>query len=151
MIALDTNVLVRYLVCDDLEQTAVARELLESLTREAPGFACREVIVELVSVLERAYGCARDEIAAALEDLTATEGLAVEAAEDVAYAAAQYREGDGRFADLMIRAAAQRAGGTLYTFDSKAAKQGGVTLPGAAGNKEAAAPETPGAEGTPCD
>ncbi len=151
MIALDTNVLVRYLVCDDPEQAAMAREVLESLTREAPGFACREVIVELVAVLERAYGCSPDEIATALEDLTATEGLTVEAAEDVAYAAAQYREGGGPFADLMIRAAAQRVGGALCTFDRKAAKQDGVTLLGAAGDKEGAAPETSGAEGAPRD
>ena len=63
MIALDTNVLVRYLVNDDAEQANAARVLLESLTAEEPGFVCREVMVELVWVLQRAYGFARGRIA----------------------------------------------------------------------------------------
>ena len=56
MIALDTNVLVRYLVDDDAEQAQAARTLLEGLTAERSGFVCREVIVELVWVLQRTYG-----------------------------------------------------------------------------------------------
>ncbi|MXX54385.1 MAG: type II toxin-antitoxin system VapC family toxin, partial [Gemmatimonadetes bacterium] len=63
MIALDTNVLVRYLVRDDEQQAESARALLESLTQERPGYACREVVVELVWVLERAYGVSRERIA----------------------------------------------------------------------------------------
>jgi len=59
MIALDTNVLVRYLVRDDAEQAEAARALLESLTTDRPGYVCREVAVELVWVLERAYGFSR--------------------------------------------------------------------------------------------
>ena len=38
MIALDTNILVRYLVDDDAEQARAARTLLEGLTSERPGF-----------------------------------------------------------------------------------------------------------------
>ena len=48
MIALDTYVLVRYLVRDDEQQAESARALLESLTTECVGYACREVVVELV-------------------------------------------------------------------------------------------------------
>lgn len=47
MIALDTNILVRYLVCDDLGQAEAAREVLESLSVDSPGYVCREVTVEL--------------------------------------------------------------------------------------------------------
>ena len=81
MIALDTNVLVRYLVADDARQAEASRLLLQGLTAERPGFVCREVTVELVWVLQRAYGFSRDRIAAVLEDLVATEGLEVEAAD----------------------------------------------------------------------
>ena len=49
MIALDKNVLVR----DDIKQFEAARVLLESLTVECPAYICREVMVELVLVLER--------------------------------------------------------------------------------------------------
>ena len=43
MSTLDTNVLVRYLVRDIPEQAEAARELIEGLTADDPGFICREV------------------------------------------------------------------------------------------------------------
>ena len=53
MIALDTDVLVRYLVRDDVKQFEVARMLLESLTTERPGYICREFSrLEGVSLLD---------------------------------------------------------------------------------------------------
>ena len=129
MSALDTNVLVRYLVRDDAEQADAARALLESLTTEHPGYICREVMVELVWVLERAYGFSRDRIATILEELVATEGLVIEEADDVARAASRYRTSGAGFSDLMILAAAKRSGAQpLYTFDQKAARLEGVSL-----------------------
>ncbi len=129
MIALDTNVLVRYLVRDDEQQAKAARALLESLTAERPGYACREVVVELVWVLERAYGVSRERIATILQELVATESLVVEASADVARAAFRYRAGGPGFSDLMILAAADRSGARpLHTFDRKAARTEGVEL-----------------------
>ena len=97
MIALDTNVLVRYLVRDDIEQAEAARSLLESLTVDRPGYVCREVTVETVWVLERAYGYSRDQIATILEELVATEELIIESADDVGRAASRYRTGGAGF------------------------------------------------------
>ncbi len=129
MIALDTNVLVRFLVRDDEEQASAANELLSSLTVDRPGFVCREVVVELVWVLERAYGFPRDQIADVLEHLVSTEVLVIEAADDVAQAAFRYRAVSAVFSDLMILAAAERAQALpTYTFDQKAARQEGVVL-----------------------
>jgi predicted nucleic-acid-binding protein len=129
MIALDTNVLVRYLVRDDVQQADAARALLESLTAERPGYVCREVTVELAWVLERAYGYSRTQIATVLEQLVVTESLIIEAADDVARAAFRYRPDSVGFADLMILAAAERSGARpLYTFDQKAAQLEGVAL-----------------------
>ncbi len=129
MIALDTNVLARYLVRDDAERAEAARSLLESLTVDRPGYVCREVTVELVWVLERVYGYSRDQIATILAELVATEGLVIEAADDVGSAAFRYRMGGAGFSDLMILAAAERTGAQpLYTFDQKAARLEGVTL-----------------------
>ena len=129
MIALDTNVLVRYLVCDDMEQANTARALLESLTPASPGYVCREVTIELVWVLERAYVFSRDRIATILEELVATEGLEIEEANDVARTAFRFRAGGPGFADLMIAAAAERSGAhPLFTFDQKAARLEGVSL-----------------------
>ena len=55
MTALDTNVIVRYLVGDHPEQAEAARVLLEGLIPGNPGFICREVVMEVGWVLERAY------------------------------------------------------------------------------------------------
>ena len=64
-----------------------------------------------------------------LEDLVATDGLVVEAAADVARSAKRYRRGIADFSDLMIAAAAERAGARpVYTFDGKAARLPDVTL-----------------------
>ena len=72
MIALDTNVLVRFLVNDDAHQAQAARDLLANLTADNPGFICREVTVELSWVLERHYGFSRDQIASVFEELIAS-------------------------------------------------------------------------------
>lgn len=129
MIALDTNILVRFLVDDEPRQAGMARELLEGLIGEQSGFVCREVIVELVWVLERTYRFSRERIAGVLDALIATEELQIEASDDVARAALRYGRGGAGFSDLMIAAAAQRAGAqALYTFDQKAAQIPNATL-----------------------
>lgn len=134
MIALDTNVVVRYLVRDHPEQAETARALLESLTPERPGFLCREVMIETVWVLERPYKVPRARIADAVLELIATDSLVVEDAGDVARAAIDYRQGGAGFADLMILAASGRAGARpLHTFDRLLAREEGATLLAGAG------------------
>ena len=129
MIALDTNVLLRFIVREDEEQAEAAETLLKRLTLEEPGFICREVLVELVRVLERYYRFERDQIATVLNELVVVAAVEIECASDVAEAAGGYRRGGADFADRMIAAAARRAGAVpLYTFDRKAARLPGVTL-----------------------
>ncbi|WP_028030866.1 PIN domain-containing protein [Gemmobacter nectariphilus] len=132
MIAIDTNVLVRFLTQDDPKQGAAASRLFAELTIESPGFICREVVVELVWVLERAYRYSRAEIAAALEGLLSAAELELEASDDIGTALYAYRDQGFGFADLMIAAAARRIGARhLVTFDQKAARLPGVELLGA--------------------
>ena len=129
MIGIDTNILVRYLVNDDLAQAKAARELIESLTSEQPGFICREVAIETVWVLERSYKFSRAQIATALEQLAASDDIVIEASEDIIDAVALYTEVSTDFADLMILAASERTGARpLYTFDRRFARLEGVTL-----------------------
>lgn len=131
MIALDTNVLVRFLVQDDAEQARLASEIIDQLTESTPGFVGREVLVELVWVLERAYRLGRAEIAGALDGLLASTEVVIEGADQVGAALEPYRNDGFGFADLMIAAAARRAGASeLVTFDRKAASLPGVRLLG---------------------
>lgn len=129
MIALDTNVLVRFLVQDDPMQAQLATKVIDQLTDDAPGFVSREVLIELVWVLERAYRLGRPDIATALDGLLSAIELEVEGSDEVAPALELYRNDGFGFADLMIAAAARRAGATeMVTFDRKAARLPGVHL-----------------------
>lgn len=131
MIGLDTNVLVRFLTQDDPRQAVLANRLLDGLSVDNPGFVAREVLVELVWVLERAYRLPRARTAEALLALLAAAELEVEAADDVGRTLGPYRDDGFDFADLMIAAASRRAGcGSLVTFDRKAARVAGLELLG---------------------
>jgi predicted nucleic-acid-binding protein len=127
MIALDTNVLVRFLTQDDPDQGRMATDLIGGLTDKRPGFVAREVLVELVWVLERSYRYERAEIARILEGLLSASELEIEEGDTVGEILQLY-EGKGfGFSDLMIRQAARRAGADVVkTFDKKAARLDGV-------------------------
>jgi predicted nucleic-acid-binding protein len=129
VIALDTNVLVRFLVQDDPLQAQLATKVIDQLTDNAQGFVSSEVLIELVWVLERAYRLGRTEIASALDGLLSATELNIEGSDEVAPALELYRNDGFGFADLMIAAAARRAGASeLVTFDRKAARLPGVRL-----------------------
>mgnify|MGYP006191082619 CR=1 FL=1 len=78
MIGVDTNVLVRYLVQDDATQAQIASDVIDGLSEADQGYVGREVLIELVWVLERAYGFSRMEIANALDGLLAAIELVIE-------------------------------------------------------------------------
>ncbi len=131
MIALDTNVLVRFLVQDEPLQAQLATKLIDQLTEDAQGFVSREVLIELVWVLERAYRLGRAEIAVALDGLLSATELDIEGSDELAPALELYRNDGFGFADLMIAAAARRSGASeLLTFDRQAARLPGVCLLG---------------------
>lgn len=131
MIVLDTNVLVRFLTQDDAAPALAASKVFTELTAIVRGFVCREVMVEFVWVLGRAYGHGRAQVAAAIDGSLAAIQIEVEAADDVGSALCRYRDEGVGFADQMIAAAARRAGAhVLVTFDRKAAQMAGVRLIG---------------------
>ena len=137
MIALDTNVLVRFLTGDDPAQQADASALLDRLTPEEPGFIAREVVLELVWVLGHGYGVPRKRVAQILAELLETRGLLFEDAAHVAHAAAEYGRGGPEFADQMILAAAKRVGAVpLFTLAHGLARmRGTAAVPRAPGRR----------------
>lgn len=132
MTGLDTNVIVRFLMKDDAEQAALATKAFAEFTDAAPGFVCREVLVELVWVLQKIYRLPRTDIADAVEGLLGAREIVIEAADHVAVAVDRLRKGGAGFADQMIALAGQGAGcQATVTFDRKAACLPGMTLLGA--------------------
>ena len=129
MIALDTNILARFVMGDDPAQMKAAQQLIDQLSEDAPGFLGREVLIELVWLLGSVYRLPRKVIGDVIEGFLHASTLVVEADEDVVMALDLYRTSQADFADLMIRAAAARAGcRALYSFDRKLARLDGVTL-----------------------
>ena len=124
MIGLDTNILVRYLAQDDPVQSPTATELIERrLTEENPGFISVVAMVETAWVLDRAYGLADDEIAAAIERTLQADVLVVENEQEVFTAMIALKEGQGSFADALIGGLGARAGCTrTLTFDQRASR-----------------------------
>ena len=131
MIGLDTNILVRYLTQDDPVQSPKASEIIERrLTEENPGFVSIVAMVETVGVLDRAYGLATHEIAAAVERILQTDVLVVENEQEVFTAMIELKEARGSFADAIIAALSVKAGSSCtLTFDRKALQLSGFKHP----------------------
>jgi predicted nucleic-acid-binding protein len=127
MIGIDTYILVRYLVQDDIEQVRKAARFIENeCTSDNPGFINRIVLCEFVWVLETAYGYPRASVVVALEKILRTSQFMIE---DGAEARASFRDyQDGAdFADSFIGAVNRRLGcHHTATFDRKAGRRSGL-------------------------
>jgi predicted nucleic-acid-binding protein len=131
MIGLDTNILVRYLIQDDPQQSSTATAIIEHrLTEENPGFVSIVAMVETVWVLDRAYGLSAFEIAAAVERILQVDVLVVEDEQEVFKAMIALKNGQGSFADAIISARGTKAGcSCTLTFDRKALRLDGFEFP----------------------
>lgn len=121
MIAVDTNVLVRFLVEDDAEQSKRAAALFRrALAKSEPILVSDVVLCETVWVLDVAYGVPREEIGKTLADLLRAKGIEICDADLVHRALGAFRAGKGDFADYVIRERALSAGSErLATFDRR--------------------------------
>ncbi len=131
MIALDTNVLLRYLVRDDEEQTRRAVEAMDGASvAGVPLFVPQIVLCELVWVMARGYRFEREKILAVLDGLLHVSELVIEDRDTVLDALAATRHGRGDFSDYLIRARATRAGCTeVLTFDRALLSDRGFASP----------------------
>ncbi|MBI3181051.1 MAG: type II toxin-antitoxin system VapC family toxin [Myxococcales bacterium] len=119
MIALDTNVLVRFLVEDDPAQHRRAARLIERASRGQESLLVTEIVLcELVWVLTYSYKVARSRVLDTLRALLHARQLAIPSRDAAARAIDAFAGGRGDFADYLIREQAREAGGeTVATFD----------------------------------
>ena len=124
MIGLDTNVLIRYIVRDDLVQAEAATRLVESeCTADNPGLINPIVLCELVWVLTRGYGYDRLTAARVIRRLLSVQELRVVGAESAWRALRRFETGKADFADYLIGVSNQVAKASVtYTFDQRAAE-----------------------------
>ena len=130
MPALDTNVLVRYVVQEDSGQLAAAKRLIGRCVAEGQSlFVPLTVTLELEWVLRANFGYVKDDVLQALSNLFSAAELTFESERALEVALQLYREGSADFADCLHIALATEAGEQpLWTFDKGAAKVIGAQL-----------------------
>ena len=114
MIAVDTNVVVRLIVADDVAQGQRAARLFAHASEI---FITKTVLLETAWVLQGAYGFPRDQVAEALSRLAGLPNVLVEDVEQMAAALDLARSGMD-VADALHIAACPEAE-RFYTFDRR--------------------------------
>lgn len=129
MAALDTNVLVRYLVADDKKQFQSAKTLIKTANDEAPLFLSLSVIVELEWVLRSLYDFDKSTLITTFNQLLDTRELIFQEEHIVEVAVSLYTENNTEFSDcLHIASSLVYEHTPMLTFDRKAARVGDAEL-----------------------
>jgi predicted nucleic-acid-binding protein len=124
MIAVDTNILVRFLVRDDEKQAATARMYIkEAEVRRERLKIPLLVVLETIWVLESAYDKSRSEILDAIRDMRQMPVFDFEADRVIEGLLIDGPQHKADLADIMIAYAAEAAGCEAgITFDKGAAR-----------------------------
>jgi predicted nucleic-acid-binding protein len=128
--ALESNVLLRYLIEDDPRQTSIAERIMEEGRQEnEPLFIPVLVLCETVWVLDRIYRQSRAQIVKAIEPLLLTDLFRFEYDRLVHRAFSQFRQSKGDFPDYLIGEIAAAAGcRDTVTFDKALKGARGFTI-----------------------
>ncbi len=128
MIGLDTNVIVRYLVQDEPDQSATASTVIDALTENEPGFLSLVTVVELYWVLRRAYKISAASCAELVQGLLDARELRIDQESTVRAALTASSVGLD-FADALIAELGRVAGcDHTVTFDQRAAQSNQMRL-----------------------
>ncbi|MFZ1389775.1 MAG: type II toxin-antitoxin system VapC family toxin [Thiolinea sp.] len=124
MKAVDTNVLVRFLVQDDEAQSKIVNALLtEAELSKQPLFVSSLVVLEMIWVLQSSYQVPRETILLSIDELLSMSALVFQESSVVRDFIAQAQNNSFDLSDLLIgQTAAAVACETTLTFDKKAAK-----------------------------
>lgn len=129
MIALDTNILVRFIVQDDPVQCRQTDELMATLSSSEPAWISLAVVMELVWVLTRIYKLGQPEMVPILAGLLDRDELDIQHRGTLRKALDLYRTQNVDFDDCIIAESGRAQGCTrILTFDKKAASRVGMEL-----------------------
>lgn len=130
MAALDTNVLVRFLVEDDVAQLAAVRKLIRKCVSNGETlYVPVTVSLELEWVLRSSFGFSKSAVVQTLSQLLSSVELSFESEGPLEVALVLYGQGAADYSDCLHAALAGAAGEQpLWTFDKAASKVEGVRL-----------------------
>ena len=129
MIGLDTNILLRFFLQDDLLQSPRSTAFFDSLSPQNPGYVSLVTLVELVWVFDRTYRKPRNEISTLLRGLLDSNEVVLEKHDAVSQAVRKFDASNADFPDCLIERLCHSAGCTrTMTFDVNASKSTGMVL-----------------------
>lgn len=122
MIGLDTNVLIRYIVQDDEQQSLLAANLIENqCSAENPAFINEITLCEIVWVLKRAYRYDKIVILTVLKQLLCIDEVYISSHAEAWATYYDYQTGNADFSDYFIARINKKFGCPFtFSFDKKA-------------------------------
>lgn len=121
LVGIDTNVVLRAVLEDDLEQSPIAAAVFRDLSSTRRGFITQVTLVECYWVMARVRRLPRSTYLAVIRSLVETEVLEFDDGETVVRALTLAEDG-ADFPDALIQANAELFGADeIVTFDQRAA------------------------------
>ena len=124
MIAIDTNILVRYITQDDLGQAEAAEKLLATYNSKLQSIFINNIVLcEFVWVLEKGYKYSQQQISSAIRIILSTEEFAFEQHNILWLALEDYELRSTDFSDSLISKLNYNLGyKQTFSFDKAAIK-----------------------------
>ncbi len=124
MKAVDTNVLLRFFVEDEnLQQSMLARKLMQAASPSDPVFVPGVVTAETVWVLRRRLRYPQKVVCALLRTVLSSAGILFEHGDELFRLLTANPDSSGDIADNLVVLSAKAAGcSSIYTFDKRAAR-----------------------------
>jgi predicted nucleic-acid-binding protein len=124
MIAVDTNVLIRYITSEDEEQSIIATKLLDSyIGKEKAIFINNIVLCELIWVLVKGYKYQKEQIIKTLKLLLSSVEFEFENHELAFLALIEYEKAEADFSDILTGLINHYKNcSATYSFDQNALK-----------------------------
>lgn len=129
MIGLDTNILLRFVLEDDAEQSSKVADLFRRLPEIGPGYINCITLMEFAWFLRQRIKLTRSQVIEGISDLLESEDLVIENERDVEETLGIMETSQAEFADVFIAVRNRNAGCmSTMTFDENARKISGMEL-----------------------
>lgn len=119
MIAIDTNILIRFLVEDDIQQTRKAENILKKHKNDAEIYLSNIVLIETEWVLSSVYQFPKNKICNTMDRILETKQFAFDDREILIRTNQKYRQKNKDFSDSLIGELGNRKSIKTYTFDKE--------------------------------
>jgi predicted nucleic-acid-binding protein len=119
MLLVDTNIILRYLLSDNSEQSPIAKKIIEN----EPILLLTQVVAECVYVLEKVYKAEKSDVSENIKKIIIMKNIQVENKELISLVINEYGVSNLDFVDLLLWANNKLYGFEIKTFDKPLAKK----------------------------